>query len=73
LRASNQFRSHLQRLHALYGLLHLGIEILNAHAQAIEAQAPERLQMLRVGDARIDFDTDLGVRRKGKSLRGEAE
>ena len=41
-RAGDQFARHLQRLHAMDGLLHLGIEILNAQAQAIEAEAPQR-------------------------------
>ena len=43
----DQFAGHFQRLHAVNGLLHFGIEILDAHAQPIEAQAAQRLQVLR--------------------------
>ena len=40
----DQIARHLERLDAVDGLLHFGIEILNAQAEAIEAQA---LQALR--------------------------
>ena len=45
-RLGDQFGGHFQRLHAIHRLLHLGIEILNAHAQAVEAQPAQRFQML---------------------------
>ena len=54
-------------------LLHLRVEILDAHAEAVEAQAPQRFEMRAAGDARIDFDADFGVRREGKSLARVAE
>ena len=66
-RAGNQVARHLQRLDAVDGFLHFGMEILNAHAQAIEAEAPQCFQMLRAGDARIDLDADFGVRAQMKT------
>ena len=59
--AGNQFRGHLEGLHTLYGSLHLGIEVLDAHAQAVKAEAAERLQMIHTGDSRIDFDADFRI------------
>ena len=69
----DQIAGHLVGLDAMDGLLHFGIEILNAQAQAIEAQAAQAFQVLRAGDARIDFDADFGVGGEGESLGGEAE
>ena len=50
-----------------------GIEILDAHAEAIEAEAAQGFQMRAVGDARIDFDADFSVGREGKLLGERAE
>src|SRR6267378_5509442 len=41
--------------------LHFRVEILNAHAQAIEAKAPQSFQVLARRDSRIDFNTDLST------------
>lgn len=49
------------------------MKILNAHAQAIEAELAESFQMIERGDARIDFDADFGVGRKSEMLASEAE
>ena len=50
------------------GLLHLGLEILDAHAEPVESQAAQRFEMRAIGDARIDFDADFGVRREREAL-----
>ena len=55
------------------GFLHFGMKILNAHAQAVEAETAQGFEMLAAGDARIDFDADFGVGREGEALAGEAE
>jgi hypothetical protein len=69
----NQSGSHLQRLHALNGVLHFGIKILYAHAEPVEAEPPESFEVLGRGDTRVDLDADLRVGSKGKSLRRETE
>ena len=50
------------------GLLHLGLKILNAHAEAVESEATQSFQMRAAGDTRVDFNSDFGVRRKKESL-----
>ena len=50
------------------GLLHLRVEILDAQAQAVEAEAAQAFEMLAAGDAGVDFDADLGVGREGEAL-----
>src|SRR5207302_11390316 len=72
-RSGDQFRSHLQRLDTLDRTLHLRIEILNAHAQAIKAEAPQRFQVLNASDARIHFNPNFRIGRKGEFLCGETE
>ena len=68
-----------QRLRLLEGLaatdrrLHLGGEVLHAEAQAVEAEAGERLEMRRRGDPRIDFDRALGVGQKLEVAGDQAE
>ena len=53
------------------GQLHLGMKILNAHAQAIEPEPPQGLEMRFRGDARVDFDADLGVLREFCAARAD--
>ena len=40
-RLRDQIAGHFERLDAMDGFLHFGVEILNAEAQAIEAEAPQ--------------------------------
>ena len=49
-------------------LLHLRLEILNAHAEPVESQPAQSFQVRATGDARIDLDSDFRVRREGKAL-----
>jgi hypothetical protein len=44
--------------------LHLWLEVLNAHAQAIESQASQGLQVGPIRHARINLNSNFGVRRK---------
>ena len=67
-RRQDQVARHFVRLHAVNRLLHLRLEILNAHAEPVESETPQRFQMRAAGHARIDFDSDLGVRRERKPL-----
>ena len=55
------------------GFLHFRLEILNAHAEAVEAEAAQGFEVRAAGDARVDFDSDFGVGREGKSLARVAE
>ncbi len=49
------------------------MKILNAHAQAVEAQAPQGFQMRCGRHARVDLDADFGVRRERESLGRESK
>ena len=69
----DQIARQFVRLHAVNRFLHLGLEILNAHAQAVEAEAAQGFQVRAIGDARINFDADFRIRREGKSLARVAE
>jgi hypothetical protein len=48
-------------LHAMHGLLDLGIEVLHAEADAVEAELAQDCQLLEGRDPRVDFDADFGV------------
>jgi hypothetical protein len=72
-RGLDQIARHFQRLDAMNCRLHLRMEVLDAHAQAIEAQAAQCFQMRQRGDPRIDFDSDLRVGRKSEAFRSVAE
>ena len=41
----DQFAGHFEWLNAMNGLLHFGIEILDAHTQPIEAELPQSFQV----------------------------
>src|SRR5207245_2344905 len=72
-RRGDEVAGHLEGLDAVDGRLHLGMKVLNAHAQAVEAEPPQRLEMLAGGDARVHLDADLGAVQNGKAIAGEAE
>ena len=57
-----KFARHFERLYAINRLLHFGIEILDAQAQAVEAEPPQSFQVPRAGHSWIHFDSDLRVR-----------
>jgi hypothetical protein len=62
-RGRDQITRGLERLNAPHRFLHFGMKILDAQTQAIESEAAKRFKMRDGGDARIDLDSDLGVRR----------
>src|SRR5262249_2868115 len=64
---------HLIRLDAVNGLLHLGLKVLNTHAQAVEAQLAQRLKVRARRYARVDLDPNLGVRAKGEAFPRESK
>src|SRR5271156_2504610 len=72
-RGGDQIARHFVGLHAMNRFLHLGLEILDAHAQAVEAEAAQGFQMGAIGDARVNLDADLRVWREGESLARVAE
>src|SRR6266853_1634776 len=72
-RSHNEIARHFERLDAVNDFLHLGVKILYAHAQSIEAEAAERLEVRLRRDARVDLDADFRVGREGEALRGITE
>src|SRR5713226_9572819 len=54
-------------------LLHLGMKILDAHAEPVEAEPAECFQVRPRGHARVDLDADFGVLRKSEALASGAE
>jgi hypothetical protein len=54
----------LERLDAVHGLLNLGVEILDAEADAVETQAGDVREARRVHRARIDLDREFTARRQ---------
>src|SRR5260370_9676109 len=49
------------------------MEILNAHAEAVEAKLAESFEMLARGDARVDLDANLTVGVEMEMLFGACE
>ena len=72
-RGDDQIARHFVGLHAMNRFLHLGLKILDAHAQAVEAEAAQRFQMRAIGDAWVNFDADLRIGRERKTLARVAE
>ena len=64
--ARHQPLHHLERLDAVHRLLHLGVEVLNPEAEAVEAERAEVGQSFGRHGARVDLDRDLGVRRQAE-------
>src|ERR1700730_7548274 len=55
-RGEEQVARHFVRLNAMYRLLHIGMEVLNAHAKTVEAELAQSFEMLAGGHARVDLD-----------------
>ena len=53
----------VKRLHAIYGNLHRGLEVLNADTHAIEAELGKKSYVLAIDLARIEY-SPLGSKRK---------
>ena len=67
-RRADEVPRGLEGLDAVDRGLDLGIEVLHAHAQAVEPQRRERLEVPRRRHARVDLDADLRVRRELEAL-----
>ena len=52
---------HLVRLVATDRLLDVGVEVLHAHREPIEAEVAQRLEVLDGGHPRVDFDRHLRI------------
>src|SRR5207237_8641904 len=61
------------RLDTVDGLLDFSLKVLNAHAEAVEAELAESFEMCAGGDAGVDFDANLAVGVKMEMLFGERE
>ena len=57
----NHGTCHLVRLNTAHGLLHRGIEVLNAETKAAKAERSQCRQLLGRGHPRIDFHGNLGI------------
>src|SRR5260370_21666728 len=53
--------------------MHIGMKVLDAHAQTIKAHLAKRFEMLPGGDSRIDFDADCAVGGEVEVVPREAE
>src|SRR5216684_1781631 len=60
-RGEEQVARHFVRLDAVHRLLHFGMEVLNAHAETVEAEFVQRFEMLARGYTGVDFDPNLTV------------
>jgi hypothetical protein len=65
----DQARGLLLGLRAVDRLLHLGREVLDAHAEPVEARLAQRLELRHARDRRVHLDADLGVRQRRESAR----
>ncbi len=59
----------LQGLTAIDRFLHAGVEVLNAHRDAVEPEFLEQIDLLARCDAGIHLDRDLGIRLEREVLR----
>src|ERR1700722_10900183 len=72
-RGEQQVARQFERLDSVDGHLHLGMEILDAHAEAVKAQATQGFKVFASGYPRVDFNADFRVRRKFKMHPRESE
>src|SRR5467141_4570472 len=68
-----QVARHFVGLNAMHRLLHIGMEVLNAHAQTVEAELAQGFEMLAGGYARVDLYAYFTVGVEMKVLFGECE
>src|SRR5579863_2408332 len=65
-RSEEQVASHFEWLDTVYGFLYVGVEVLNTHAETVESETAQSLQVLAGSDARIDLDANFSIGGKGK-------
>src|SRR5882762_7163471 len=68
-----QIARHFVRLNAVHRLLHIGMEVLNAHAQTVEAELAQSFEMLAGGHARVDLDANFTVGVEMEALFGKCK
>ena len=69
----DEVSGELVRLNAVNRLLDLGVKILHAHAEAVEAKSAQNFEVSTACNARIDFDAQLRVRCEGEAFACEIE
>ena len=72
-RGEEQVARHFVGLNAMHRFLHIGVEVLNAHAETVEAELAQSFEMLAGGYARVDLDAYFTVGVEMKVLFGECE
>src|SRR5215475_4085685 len=72
-RRMNQIARDFIRLDAVNRPLDRLVKILNAHAQAVEAEAAQGFQVFAGGNTRVHLDADFSVGRKREAFAGVAE
>src|SRR6266851_7016930 len=72
-RGEEKVARHLVGLDAVHRLLHIGVEVLNAHAETVEAELAQSFEVLAGGYTRVDFDTNLAVGVEMEMLFRECE
>ena len=72
-RGKEEVAGHFVGLNAVDGLLHLGLEILNAHAETVESELAKSFEVLAGSYAGVDFDADLAVGVKMEMVLCEGE
>ncbi len=69
----NEIARQFERLVAMNSLLYLGMKILDAHAEPVEAEPAECFEVRPGSHARVDLDADFGLFRKMEALASRAE
>src|SRR6266478_7647235 len=72
-RGEEKVARHLVGLDAVHSLLHIGMEVLNTHAETVEAELAQSFEVLAGGYTRVDFDTNLAVGVEMEMLFSECE
>src|SRR5690349_588186 len=72
-RGSDEIAGDFVGLDTVNGFLDFGMEVLDAHAEAIEAKTTKGFDVSPSGNARIDFDSDFGVGREREMFASEAK
>src|SRR2546429_346355 len=60
-RGEEQVAGHFVGLNAVHRLLHIGMEVLNAHAETVEAELAQSFEMLAGGHTGVDLDANFTV------------
>src|SRR5260370_9677022 len=68
-----QIARHFERLNAVDGFLHVGMKVLNAHAEPVETHLANGFEVLAGSHSRIDFDADFAVGSEMETLARETD